>query len=180
MSNDDKSVLERVRAGETAAFEILVERYQARIIRLAARVLGDPSQAEDAAQEVFVRFYQSLHRFEQRSQLFTYLYRITVNYCLRQRMRRQEFLDAQQWRVIAAAADGPEESVTRDETAQVVRSALSSLLPYQRAVLRMQRFEQMSLDEMSTQLGVSVQAVKSRLFRARLALKRQLAQYQAS
>src|SRR5512134_1380607 len=85
---DDRELIERFLGGDESGFEALMDKYYARIDRLALRVLGDGAMAEEVAHEVFVRAYRALPRFRGDASIFSWLYRITVNLCLNQLRRR--------------------------------------------------------------------------------------------
>jgi RNA polymerase sigma-70 factor (ECF subfamily) len=175
----DEEAIERARAGDHAAFRVLVERYQARVWRVALRVLRDEEKARDAAQEAFLKAYRSLDRFEGRSSFYTWLYRLVINLCLD--MRRRDRSDREvEWDEARAhdaeepgdpereAADGgPAGALERAEIRQRVAAAIDRLPGPQRETLILREVEGMSYSEIAKALGISKGTVMSRLHYAR-------------
>lgn len=174
-TDPDLDVLARVVAGEGDAFSTLVERHQARLLRLAERMLGDVEEARDAVQEVFLKAFRGAAGFRPRGGVFTWLYRIAVNHCLN-RLRRRRLVS-----FLRFEGRGEEESpafepvderpgalalVEAKRRWRATRRAIERLPANQRAVLVLARFEEMSYKEIAETLGISLGAVESRLFRA--------------
>jgi len=183
--DDDLSLLDQFRKGDTNAFNGLIEKYYTKVLNLVYRFYGcERHEAEDIAQEVFLRVYRGLERFEGRSSFFTYLYRVTMNLCLKKRPNR--WREAPSEMNESAAMETPMfqkkvESVEGDllqkEQARVVREVVLSLPEEQREVVLLSRFHDMPYEEIARTLHLSLAAVKSRLHRARLTLKERLAAY---
>lgn len=174
---DDATLVERARVGDAEAFRELVERYSARIFRLAWRVLGDEASAEDAVQETFLRAYRALARFDARSQFATWLHRIAANTAveiLRQHQRsRQERIDEGTGE--ASSADpGPDRRALSQEVERAVRGALADLSPMERAAFVLRHFEGRSIAEICGALGLRESAGKQAIFRAVQKLRRSL------
>jgi RNA polymerase sigma-70 factor, ECF subfamily len=179
-------LVERCRQGDPQAFAGLVARHEAMVLNLAARLLGDPEEARDIAQEVFLQVYRTLGRFQGRSTLRTWIYRIVVNQCRnRQRWwRRRRRAAACPIDEISAvdearlASTSPEESpferLARRERARKVSVALAGLSFDHRAILLLREVEGLSCEEIGSTLGLPTGTVKSRLSRARDALRRGL------
>ncbi len=178
---DDLRLVVRCQEGDLEAFRRLVERYEARIYTLACSILGDPEAARDAAQEAFVRAYQSLSAFRSKSAFYTWLYRIAVNVCLNKaqaddRRRDTVSLDAllESGRITADhlfEAQAPTDSVERAQLQEAIQAALDALEPDQRAVVVLKDTEGMSQEEIAETLDCSIGTVKSRLSRARARLR---------
>ncbi len=178
---DDLRLVVRCQEGDLEAFRRLVERYEARIYTLACSILGDPEAARDAAQEAFVRAYQSLSAFRSKSAFYTRLYRIAVNVCLNKaqaddRRRDTVSLDAllESGRITADhlfEAQAPTDSVERAQLQEAIQAALDALEPDQRAVVVLKDTEGMSQEEIAETLDCSIGTVKSRLSRARARLR---------
>ena len=174
-ADPDLAALSRVAAGEAEAFSGLVERHQERLLRLAERLLADAEEARDAVQEVFLRAWRKAASYRPRGQVYTWLYRITVNHCLN-RLRRRRLV--QFWRFDSAPeapepaldpADpgpGPEAALAARRRWQATRAALARLPASQRAVVVLARFEGLAYREIAEVLGITLGAVESRLFRA--------------
>jgi RNA polymerase sigma-70 factor (ECF subfamily) len=175
------------RQGDARAFARLVARHEGMVYGLAARLLGDPEEARDVAQEVFLQVYRALHGFEGRCRLKTWIYRIVVNRCRNRRRfwRRRarawclpiEALTPREEARLAAereGRDGPFARVARREAAGRIRAALARLSFEHRAVLLMKENEGLRCDEIAQALQVAEGTVKSRLARAREAFRRAL------
>ena len=172
----DLDVLRRVAAGNVDAFSVLVDRHQGRLVRLCARLLRDPDEAQDAAQEVFLRAYRSAGTYEPRGRVFTWLYRIAVNHCLN-RLRRRRLVRFLPFSTAAGREDEPEldpmDSRPGSERAMgaredwaAMRGAIARLPAGQQAVLLLAKFEELSYRQIARALGITESAVESRLVRA--------------
>jgi RNA polymerase sigma-70 factor (ECF subfamily) len=179
-------LVERCRQGDAQAFARLVALHEGMVFNLAARLTGDPEEARDIAQEVFLQVYRTLGRFEGRSSLKTWIYRIVVNRCHnRQRWWRRrrrscshplEELTVREEARLAAGQAGasPYEQVRQRETARLVQAALLSLSFPHRAILLLRQVEGLSCEAIAAALSLPEGTVKSRLARAREALRRSL------
>lgn len=165
---DDAHLVTRARAGRADAFEELVHRHRDRVHRVAMRMLGDASEAEDATQEVLLQAWRSLDRFRGDSAFTTWLHRITINRCLNVlRARRPvDTLDSDRASDAPSTATAVEARLELDD----VRRAIARLTPEQRAPLVLRELEGLSYEELAVVLDCSVSAVKSRLHRARIEL----------
>jgi RNA polymerase sigma-70 factor (ECF subfamily) len=181
----ERGLVEECRRGDPNAFSRLVGIHEGLVYNLAARLLGDPEEAKDVSQDVFLQVYRMLHRFEGRSSLKTWIYRIVVNQCRNRqrwwkRRRRDKALPiedmtaADSAKLCADRPDGPEEALTRREQGQRVQRALLRLSLDHRAVLLLREVEELSGAEIAQALGVAEGTVKSRLARAREALREAL------
>ena len=175
----DAPLVDRARrapSGDTRAFDELVARHRGRVVA-NCRYLTSGGDAEDLAQEVLVKAYFSLKKYEQRSKFSTWLYRIKVNHCLNH--RRSERRHAGDVAIDDAPADAPpltvapEADAALDREADVarVRAAVAGLNDTLRLPLVMRELDEMSYDEIATALGLSLSAVKMRILRARQELR---------
>jgi len=175
------------REGDSDAFAQLVAQHEGMVFGLAARLLGDVEEAKDVAQDVFIQVYRALGRFEGRSRLKTWIYRIVLNQCRNRRRfwsrhaRRAscslEALTAAEEARLAAGredADGPFAGVARRERVARVHQALARLRFEQRAILLLREQDGLSCDEIAVALGIAEGTVKSRLARAREAFRQAL------
>jgi RNA polymerase sigma-70 factor (ECF subfamily) len=174
-----------LRSGDEAAFERLVRDHGGRLLSVARRFLRDEEEARDAVQDCFLSAYRALDRFDQGSRLSTWLHRIVINACLmRLRTRRrkpetpiEELLprfqaDGHQVNHPTPEWEGTAETLlARKETRSIVREAIDRLPDSYRAVLLLRDIEELSTEEAARSLGVSENAVKIRLHRARQALR---------
>ena len=176
----DEEVVGRVRAGETALFEILMRRHNQRIYRIVRGILDDDGEAEDVMQDAYVRAYQHLGQFEGRSTFVTWLTRIAMHeaFARSERLRRQTSLDADE--VLAnmksslATTDSPERNVADRELHRALEAAILSLPPKYRTVIMVRDVEELSTAEAASALEISEEAVKVRLHRARALVRRAL------
>lgn len=163
-SDEDAALVRQTLAGETAAFEALVTRYQKVLYTVALRMLGNVEDARDATQDAFVKAYQRLGTFDPAYRFFSWIYRILVNECLNAiRGRRvQEPLAAEM-----AAAGTPFETAVAAERRAQVEAALQQLTPDYRAVVVLRHFVGQSYGEIAETLSIPERTVKSRLYAAR-------------
>jgi RNA polymerase sigma-70 factor (ECF subfamily) len=183
----ESGLLERCRRGDAEAFARLVALHEGMVFNLAARLLGDAEEARDLSQEVFLQVFRTLGRFEGRSSLRTWIYRIVVNQCRnRQRWWRrrrrdrslplQDLTDAQEARLSEGPdrEQGPQHELERRDRAREVQEALAGLSFDHRAILMLREVEGLSCEEVAGTLGLRAGTVKSRLARAREALRRRV------
>ena len=183
----EPALVERCRQGDPQAFARLVAIHEGMVLNLAARLLGDREEAKDIAQDVFLQVYRTLPRFEGRSTVRTWIYRIVVNQCCnRQRWWRrrrraaacplEEITPADEAKMSAVSpAEGPFERLDRRERARRMDTALRALSFDHRAVLLLREVEGLSCEEIATTLALPIGTVKSRLARGRDGLRRALA-----
>jgi RNA polymerase sigma-70 factor (ECF subfamily) len=179
VSEDDREVVRRVQAGETEAFEVLVEKYKRKTFRLAFGVLRDQEEALDVSQEAFVKAYRALSKFKGESAFYTWLFRITMNLALdrrRQRASRAKSLGTdvppEEWERTAVSPDTPpdEEAVSADRRARIAR-ALQSLPEHHRAIIILSDVQGLSYREIAEVLAIPMGTVMSRLHNARKRLR---------
>jgi RNA polymerase sigma-70 factor (ECF subfamily) len=185
---DDNELLTRLKAGDQSAYATLVEENAGAIYRLALRLMGNEADAEDVLQETFLSAFKSIDRFEGRSSLSTWLYRIASNAAL-MRLRRSEPEQVSVDEPIERD-DGemmprqffdfcclPEDDLLREEAREQMKQAIEDLPPTLRSVFVLRDIEGLSTAETAEALDLSESAVKSRLMRARLKLREQLSRY---
>jgi RNA polymerase sigma-70 factor (ECF subfamily) len=186
MTPECQALLTRLRAGEDGAFDDLVRAAGGRMLALARRMMGREEEAQDAVQDAFLSAFKSLDRFDGRSQLTTWLHRITVNACL-MRLRAQrrrgggerpiedllpQFLDDGHQKVPSRPWKPVERSgIEQLELRELVRARIALLPEPYRVVILLRDIEELDTDETAQLLDISPAAVKTRLHRARQALK---------
>ena len=178
----DEEVVERVRAGETAWFEVLMRRYNRRLYRVARSILGDDAEAEDVMQEAYVRAYMHLDQFDGRARFATWLTRIAVHEALARlrRRRRVVAIDAfaepsnESLMILASDKPSPEQEVLVRTLGVILESAINHLPVAYRSVFMLREVEEMSTAETAECLGISAEAVKVRLHRARARLRKEI------
>lgn len=179
--------MELVKQGDMEAFRLLVETHQYRVVATVAKMLGNDAEAEDIAQQVFVRVWKSAPRYEPTARFTTWLFKITRNLVLNEIRRRgrhrMESLDASEdgERSPLQAADGntkaPDASMLNDEMQAAIQSAIDQLPETQRMAVILRRYDEFSYEEIAEIMGLTVPAVKSVLFRARTDLREKLRKY---
>lgn len=179
MDGSDQAVVARVRAGESDAFRLLVDRHARAIFRLACRMVGDEHDADDVVQETFFRAYRQIGRFESRANFGTWLYRIAVNCSLdllRQRPRREREQPEAAEQALAEADGGasPERLTFSAEVQARVDAALQHLSDAERAAFVLRHFEGQSIEEIGRALGLRTSATKHTVFRAVQKMRRAL------
>lgn len=174
----DQLLVERVQAGDKGAFDLLVSKYQRRLIRLVSRLVHDPAEAEDVVQETFIKAYRALHHFRGDSAFYTWLYRIGINtaknYLVSQGRRTPTSteLDAEQ---AEGLDDGeslrdintPESMLATKQIAETVNAAMDLLPVELRTAIALREIEGLSYEEISAIMACPIGTVRSRIFRAR-------------
>ena len=184
--NDDALLIELSQQGDRNAFDALIRKYEARAYQYAYRLTSNTDEASDIVADAFVRVYNALKNFRGQSSFGTWLYRILTNCYLdqrkKERSRRHESLEAtmnleggEVQRQFEDEADGPDVLLERTAREEAVQGALSKMPEYQQAMLVMYHVEMLSYEEISDALDLPIGTVKSRLNRARLALRDLLA-----
>jgi RNA polymerase sigma-70 factor (ECF subfamily) len=189
---DDRTLIERAQAGDRSAFELLVQRYDRQVLRLALNVLGSAEDARDVYQEAFLKIYRNLHRFRFECAFYTWIYRIVTNICLDHLRHRRshpeeqppvfrtvssedrrdlDFFDRQQ---ANGTHSDPEREVLGHEIGQKVEAALQALSPRERIVFEMRHYQGMKLRAIGEALGTTEETAKNSLFRATRKLRAQL------
>ena len=182
---DELDLVTRARAGDQSAFSELVNRYERKIYRLAKHITQNDEDAEDVLQETFLKAYEHLNGFQGNSKFYTWVVRIAVNEALMKLRKRRsdrtvpldEPVDTGEemvTREIAVWEDNPEQRYSREEIHEILTSAVDDLKPDFRTVFVLRDIEELSTEETAEALGLSIPAVKSRLLRARLALREKL------
>lgn len=186
---DEAELVSAIRAGSEPAFRELVERFRERLYRVAYRLVRNEEEAEDVAQEAFVKAYRSLDGFAGRSSLMTWLYRITRNLALDHLRKRKSHLHVSldeepptgEGLALAERLPDPAASPTHlaadAELFEVVRRELARLSDKHREVLELREFEAMSYQEIAEAVGCNVGTVMSRLYYARSELAERLRPY---
>lgn len=185
----DDELVAAFQRGERVAFEALVRRHQDRVYGICVRMLGSPQWAEDAAQEVFVRVFRSLHRFRGESRFTTWLYQVTLNHCRnvqafrgRRQERRHDSLDADieqedgstHRRQLADDRPDAEDDLLLQQRLELVQEELARLDPLWKEILVLRDVEGLSYEEIGQALTLSPGTVKSRIFRARAQLRERI------
>lgn len=182
--DSDSELVRRVQAGEKQAFDVLVLRYQHRLVKLISRYVRDPQEAQDVGQEAFIKAYRALPSFRGESSFYTWLYRIGVNTAknhLVAQSRRPpdsdvDTQDAERSDVDTGLRDQdtPEAEVAREEIERTVVAAIEALPEELRSAITLRELEGLSYQEIAQVMECPVGTVRSRIFRAREAIDKSL------
>jgi RNA polymerase sigma-70 factor (ECF subfamily) len=180
----DQILVQRVKRGEKAAFDALVLRYQSRIVSLVSRFVRNPTDALDVTQEAFLKAYRALPSFRGESAFYTWMYRIAVNtaknYLAAQVRRPQEMdspdPDLEEFELENAAVDidTPEHLLLTEEIQNTVIAAIDALPEDLRTAITLRELDGLSYEEIAVAMECPVGTVRSRIFRAREAIDREL------
>ena len=180
----DAALVARVQAGDKSAYDPLVIKYQHRVVQLANRFVKDPSEAQDVAQEAFVRAYRALEKFKGDSAFYTWLHRIVINVALNHLMSRSyrasltkvDIEEAEYspnvWQL--RSMEGPESLLINDEIVQNIQRTIDELPEPMRVAIMLREFEGKSYEDIAKALHCPVGTVRSRIFRAREAIDARL------
>lgn len=174
--SDDSQLILSAREGDRRAFELLVLRYQDRLYAAMVQVTGSADEAEDVVQEAFVRAFLKLDTFQNNSQFFTWLYRIAFNSALSRLRRRKGVSSLDQVRETVGdepidEGDGPDGRMLQEERVRMVRLALEQMTDDHRTILILREMEEQAYEDIAEILQISIGTVRSRLNRARGALR---------
>ncbi len=182
--DSDQQLVERVQAGDKAAFDLLVRKYQHRVLKLVSRFVSDAAEAEDVAQEAFLKAYRALASFRGDSAFYTWLYRIAINTAknalVSNRRRPVDFdldlQDPEQYDRHARLKEGdtPEGVLLTEEIRSVVEKAMEQLPEDLRTAIVLRELEGLSYEEIAEAMDCPVGTVRSRIFRAREAIDKKL------
>jgi RNA polymerase sigma-70 factor (ECF subfamily) len=176
---EDQILIGKVLEGDTRAFERLVEKYKKRIYYLAYKMTRDHDSADELAQESFVKAYQAMSGFKPGYSFYTWIYRICVNLSINFLKREKQSVSVDFLRDSGIAIDRCDESsqlerMIASEQAAIVKEAMNTLPPDQKAVFILKTYDDMSYEQMAEIMDCSIGTVMSRLFRARRKLKKAL------
>jgi RNA polymerase sigma-70 factor (ECF subfamily) len=183
VSNGESEWLAQAQQGDEQAFAKLVEQYQTPVFNLCYRMLGDPYEAEDAAQETFLRAYRAMRRYDSSRPFATWLLSIASHHCIdliRRRRMRLVPIDSLPGEVIPDPGITPETALRQSEDQQQMQELLAELSPTDRSAVVLYYWYEYSYEEIAAALSLTVSAVKSRLHRARRALAEALQKKQTA
>ena len=180
----DEDLVLRVQRGEKSAFDLLVIKYQHKIVQLVNRYVKDPSEAQDVAQEAFIKAYRALGNFRGDSAFYTWLYRIAINtaknYLVSRSRRSSDYqVDVQDAEAIENAPqlqgmETPERLLLNQEIIETIKTAIDKLPEEMRTAIMLREFEGMSYEQIAEAMDCPVGTVRSRIFRAREAIDNKL------
>jgi RNA polymerase sigma-70 factor (ECF subfamily) len=183
MHDGEKALISRAKRGDVDAFEQLFEGYHKKVYNIALRMIGNHDDACELAQEVFIRVYKSIGGFKEESQLSTWIYRITSNVCLDELRRRKNrkivsidedirFEDSELKRQLEDDKPTPDIIAERNETREAIKEAILRLPEHHRIMIILRDIQGLSYDHIAKSLQTPEGTVKSRINRARQALKK--------
>jgi len=175
--SDEPRLIQRARAGDRDAFRCIVEHHKQHVYSTAYQVLGSHDDADDVTQEVFLYAYRRLEDFRGQARLSTWLYRITVNYCLQRVRRRRATSSLEAANEMAAATREPSDEASAAEALQAVSGAIDALPPRQRVVVVLHLLQGLPLEEVAGIMRIPSATARWRLHQARKSLKRELARF---
>jgi len=183
-ANVDQLLVERVQKGDKRAFDLLIQKYQHRIVSLVSRYVSDPSEAQDVAQEAFIKAYRAIKRFRGDSAFYTWLYRIAINTAknwIVARNRRPpssdiDAADAEQYSISSRLRETstPESELLREEIEKTVYDTIAKLPEDLRTAIMLREMDGMSYEEIAVTMECPIGTVRSRIFRAREAIDEKL------
>lgn len=181
----DQRLVERVQKGDKRAFDLLVKKYQHKIIALIGRYVNDHHEQQDVAQEAFIKAYRALSNFRAESAFYTWMYRIAINTAknhLVSRGRRPprtdvDVEDAENFSLVTSMRDNdtPESNLMRDELEERIFSAMDLLPDDLKTAISLREFEGLSYEDIAEVMQCPVGTVRSRIFRAREAIDKAIA-----
>lgn len=184
--DEDISLLDRISAGDTHAFEELVHRHAQRVYRVAMGIIGNHEDAEEAMQQTFLRVHQHLAKFQRLSKFTTWMTRIALNEALQIRRRRRPMVSLDDPRVTDEESmpkqlrdwhDDPSKIYDKQQIREIVESAIQSLPSIYREAFVLRDVQGLTSEESAAALGIGLSALKTRLLRARLMMREALAVY---
>ena len=180
----DQLLVERVQKGDKRAFDLLIQKYQHRIVSLVCRYVSDHAEAQDVAQEAFIKAYRAIGRFRGDSAFYTWLYRIAINTAknwIVAKNRRPpasdiDAVDAEQYAMSSRLKETstPENEMMREEIERTVFDTIASLPEDLRTAIMLREMDGMSYEEIATTMECPIGTVRSRIFRAREAIDEKL------
>jgi len=188
LSDPDVILMLKFKQGDKLAFEQLLDKYQKRVINIIYRLIQNRTEADDLAQEVFLRVYSHAKTYEPKAKFSTWIYKITRNVCLNElRKRKRKFVSLDETistqegqlkrEIVSTDISSPYEDTSTHELQKLVREAIESLPVNQRMAVILRRYEQLPYEDIAKSIGCSVSAVKSLLNRAKESLKEKLTPY---
>lgn len=177
---EEETLIRAAQNGDKRAYEVLIRKYQRQVVNTAYLMMGSREAAEDIAQEVFIKIYHKLSQYTPETSFYAWVYRMTTNTCIDEIRKKKlykfislDFLTEDGLESISPKKEQtpPVSEFQEDERNEVVRKALQLLKPEHREVLVLREYDNFGYNEIAEALGISVAAVKSRIFRARSELR---------
>ncbi len=178
MTTNDQIIINQVIEGNTNAFAVLVERYKDLVFTLALRMLKNREEAEEVAQDTFVKAFRKIENFKGESKFSTWIYRVAYNTCLDRIKKNKKYLNDVEIDAFTAhqvvALDNVLETIENRERNQIIQHCIKGLPEEESFLLTLYYFDDLSLDEISKVVGINANAIKVKLFRSRKKLAKLL------
>jgi RNA polymerase sigma-70 factor (ECF subfamily) len=171
---EDNILIDKFLSGDQEGFEMLVKKYQNKVLNIVYSLIGAAHQAEDIAQEIFIKVYNQLHSFKREAEFSTWLYRVAVNTTYNYIKKEKRYIPLENIKRAQALGKNALENLESKERRQIVNKAIESLPFKFRTVLVLKEIEGLSYKDIAKTLGCRIGTVESRLFRARDMLKKVL------
>lgn len=169
----DEILVEKIANGDTVAFQSIIERYQGLVLNVAYRFIGNTHEAEDIAQEAFLRLFQNADRYKPTAKFKTWFFRIVTNLCI-DFLKKKKPVYWDEFFNIPSDIPAPSEKTETSERQEIVHSAIQTLAANQRMALILHHYERLRYKEIADVMGCSVKAVESLLVRAKQTLRKRL------
>lgn len=187
MDTGDLGLVQRVQKGDKTAFDLLVRKYQHKVVKLVTRYLRDPADAEDVAQEAFIKAYRAIPQFRGDSAFYTWLYRIAINTAKNAIVSRdrspvefdldlQNVEESNSMQLRLADSETPESLLQTEEIRETVNRAIEALPEDLRTAIVLRELEGLSYEDIAQAMDCPVGTVRSRIFRAREAIDKRLSE----
>ena len=179
---EEKQIIEHLKNGDEFIYKYVYDLYARMVYSVCFRMIGNKEEAEDAAQDVFIKVFHSINNFRKDSKLSTWIYQIAVNICINKLRRKRviNFLSLDFWEGEKEMADNspsPENILEKSELQQIVQEAINSLPAKQKTAIILSRYEELSYKEISKIMELGLSAVESLIFRAKESLAKRLIRY---
>ncbi|MBN3039486.1 MAG: sigma-70 family RNA polymerase sigma factor [Candidatus Omnitrophica bacterium] len=171
---DDNILIDKFLSGDKEGFEMLVKKYQNHVVNIVYSLAGRISEAEDIAQDIFMKVYNNLSSFNRKAQFSTWLYRISVNTTYSHLRGRKQFVPLENIKRENSIGKNSREQLESKEKSEIIKKAIAELPFKFRSVLVLKEIEGLSYKDIAKTLGCRIGTVESRLFRAREMLKSKL------
>lgn len=187
MEDTDILLMQRIKSGDVQSFDKLLERHHKRVLNIIYKYIGNEQSAEDLVQEVFLRVYKSRHSYKPKAKFTTWLYTIVKNLCFKEFKKSSQKIYSVESNAENSEIESiqyfqnqvtlPPEIIEKEEITRRIKEVIDGLPPKQRIAVILNKYECLSYQEIADSIDISIKAVKSLLFRARINIKDKLSAY---
>lgn len=181
---DEKQLIEHLKNGDEFIYKYVYDQYSQMVFSVCFRMTGNKEEAEDAVQDVFIKLFNSINTFREESKLSTWIYRIALNICINRSRRKKlvsilslNYFEEKGENEMATEKQTPEDELDKSEIQNIVQAAIDRLPAKQKTAIILSRYEELSYNEISKVMGLSISSVESLLFRAKENLAKKLIIY---